>query len=956
THYPFRKIVSGLTEPLSDHLYLLDNTGLLRLLRLADHTPITQTQTDYNTLRLSINGAGELSFDPARRRLYIGGDPALALDADSLALVARLPISGSISPDPAAGRLFVTPPCSCRFKTCNTFLLDAETFTPTATLFSPQDPFTAPCPVATSLDAEHRLLYVHLYNGVPGSNSGNYFTVFDVTAAPEPIFTAWDISYGRPAFDVETGRAFFIRYRVSQGFLERFDLLPGRTLTRTLELAGGYGSLAFDPARRRLYAVDSLGNTLQVFDDDLALLSEIPLPAGYDLLTFDPVGGRLYLAGEGGKVLVVGVTGGQPELPPPPPPSQFASEVSLLVTAPGGDLFRVFGERLQRSTDGGQTWQAVGAGLPARSIFALAPSPDYRRDRTLFAAPAFYGSGGGLYRSTDGGDTWRPVTRGLTDLSVSQIIVSPTFARDRTLFAITSNHGLFRSTDGGDTWQSLAAAYAGNTGSVQVASLALSPTFADDHLLLLGYSTLYRSTDGGETWQNLGLPAEPIAFSPTYTRDHLLFAGGTWRSTDGGETWEPAAAGRIVGAAGLAQNLQFSPAFATDRTMYLLADIGLELPPLLQRSTDAGRTWQTLLGGLPDGFTLRTFALLPDGRLYLTGAEGKTVTRSPDALDWGTPPADLTALDLQALAIAPDGTLFVANSGAGVFRSTDGGRTWAETGFPARSESFDNALLSTGGDGTLFAAVGTALLRSDDGGASWTYLSGFPAGVEMTALAASPTFGEDGVVLVGSSYHAPRLYRSADRGETWEVVFDGTSVEDSTDLSLIAFSPRFAEDGTVYAWLQYGGLLRSTDGGRTWAVALSDADVHVYGQSLLVMPDGDVVMGALQKNVLRWREGESAWQNIGEGIPDYPTWGTALALAPDGSLLLGTDLGVYRTSDGGQTWVWSGAGLPPPPEGRNPPGVRALATAGGRVYATLTWGGVFVSEDGGQTWRSTLGE
>src|SRR3712207_6853127 len=58
-------------------------------------------------------------------------------------------------------------------------------------------------------------------------------------------------------------------------------------------------------------------------------------------------------------------------------------------------------------SDGGVTWEARNEGLADTTVFAVAPSPDYARDRTLYAATA-----SGLYRSRDGAASWQALDTG----------------------------------------------------------------------------------------------------------------------------------------------------------------------------------------------------------------------------------------------------------------------------------------------------------------------------------------------------------------------------------------------------------------------------------------------------------------------------------------------------------------------------------------------------------------
>jgi hypothetical protein len=82
------------------------------------------------------------------------------------------------------------------------------------------------------------------------------------------------------------------RYRLDRSFLHRFER-PDQShpFTQTLEVAGAEGPLIYDPTSDRLYVVND--SAFQVFDGDLALLSEISLPGQFIPLTLDPQA-RLY--------------------------------------------------------------------------------------------------------------------------------------------------------------------------------------------------------------------------------------------------------------------------------------------------------------------------------------------------------------------------------------------------------------------------------------------------------------------------------------------------------------------------------------------------------------------------------------------------------------------------------------------------------------------------------------
>jgi photosystem II stability/assembly factor-like uncharacterized protein len=316
---------------------------------------------------------------------------------------------------------------------------------------------------------------------------------------------------------------------------------------------------------------------------------------------------------------------------------------------------------------------------------------------------------------------------------------------------------------------------------------------------------------------------------------------------------------------------------------------------------------------------------------------------------------DITELEIQAMAVDQADAIYVANVTQGILKSTDLGQTWTLLDFPARASLSTNPQLVLASDGTLLAGMGAVVERSEDAGQSWQHLPGVPPAFTVVSLAASPVFSSDGIVLAGGDYASRQIVRSSDRGETWQVVMDAASVESAADVAAIAFSPRFEQDQTVIAWLQYGGLLISTDGGVNWGLAPGNLDEY-YAQSLVIGPDGkQIFVGALDGTLLVSDDLGQSWETLGSRIPDDRVWTKSLAFGDSGTMFVGTDVGVYRSTDAGrQVWNAANQGLPLDPSTGMPVPILNLAFSKDRLFAGLAQGGVYYSEDEGRSWVSTL--
>lgn len=277
-------------------------------------------------------------------------------------------------------------------------------------------------------------------------------------------------------------------------------------------------------------------------------------------------------------------------------------------------------------------------------------------------------------------------------------------------------------------------------------------------------------------------------------------------------------------------------------------------------------------------------------------------------------------------------------------------------------------------DHTLFAATKSGLFRSQDGGGTWTVALALPAGspdAGFTRVRLAPDYFADGTVFAvhyEPAGEAARLYRSTDRGATWQVIstFDAR-------VHALAVSPAYATDQTLFAVMGEGLVLhRSTNGGQTWQTfPFGPAGDYFNGFGLAVSPayaTDRTLFATGFGSVRRSTDAGETWVEQGTYGPTY-----AIALSPGFStdrtawttyrLIEGPGDGtpessVVRTQDAGATWAPSGVGLP----GYYEPFVRTLAVSpnfgvdqsaftalSGELLGTPDHS-LFGSYDGGASW------
>lgn len=236
--------------------------------------------------------------------------------------------------------------------------------------------------------------------------------------------------------------------------------------------------------------------------------------------------------------------------------------------------------------------------------------------------------------------------------------------------------------------------------------------------------------------------------------------------------------------------------------------------------------------------------------------------------------------------------------------------------------------------------------------------SGQFAGTSICTVGVSPGFARDRTIWAGSP--GAGLFASTDSGMTWRAL---PIPHPKVGTCGIAFSPDFSEDHLAIAVSDQAYVTR--DLGASWEPLGVPLAPSVIAFSPAFNTDGVALAVANEGPIYRTSDAGSSWTQVADWQKGLPAEGhfiaTSLVVRRDGSVLLGTGNGVYRSPDLGGTWSWANSGLPVVQQrdattGKSftrVPQVAGLTSGRVTIYAALrnaNDGALYRSTDGGASW------
>src|SRR5579883_386666 len=302
---------------------------------------------------------------------------------------------------------------------------------------------------------------------------------------------------------------------------------------------------------------------------------------------------------------------------------------------------------------------------------------------------------------------------------------------------------------------------------------------------------------------------------------------------------------------------------------------------------------------------------------------------------WRVAGRHLDGLHISSILLEPvQGGIFAGVHGEGLYFSGDGGQSW-EPRMNGLTVKHVFSLSTAQRDGSTVIYAGTEpahLFESMDYGQSWTELPNLRnvPDTERWTFPAPPHIGHTKCIVVDprdakvlyAGIEQGALLKSTDAGRTWRELAGFAKPEDTAykDVHRIVLRPANPDDIFMPSGI---GLYASHDAGETWE-RVTDRNSRIgYPDQFLISPLDDRVMfmAGSKQSPGRWRDTHHA------------------------------DSTVMRSTDGGRTWAQAGQGLPDSMRG-NIEAISLGSYPGGfTIFAATTAGDVFVSEDQAETWQ-----
>jgi photosystem II stability/assembly factor-like uncharacterized protein len=345
----------------------------------------------------------------------------------------------------------------------------------------------------------------------------------------------------------------------------------------------------------------------------------------------------------------------------------------------------------------------------------------------------------------------------------------------------------------------------------------------------------------GLEWRNIGpcnMGGRTDDFAVVESNPKIIYAGmasgGVWKTTNNGVTWEPMFDDQVTSTIGDVTVSPSNPDIVWAGTGEPNNRQSSSWGNGVYKSMDGGKTWKNM--GLQDTHHIGRIVIHP---------------RNPDVV-----------------YVAALGHLWGPNKERGLFKTSDGGKTWTNTKFIDENTGFVDVAIDLENPNTLYAAAYQRRRRG------WGFNGGGP----------------------GSG-----LYKTTDGGETWIQLTNGLPQGNTGRIGVDVFR---SNPNIVYALVEHrqGGVFRSEDKGLSWEKMSPVNPRPMYYSKIRIDPNNDQRIWVLGASMYVSEDGGKTFStNYVRGIhgDHHAMWINPL---DSNHVVLGSDGGIYFSYDRGKTW------------------------------------------------------
>lgn len=596
------------------------------------------------------------------------------------------------------------------------------------------------------------------------------------------------------------------------------------------------------------------------------------------------------------------------------------------------NIFRssMAGTGVYKSEDHGETWKSMGL-MDSHHIGRIVIHPN-DPDTVWVAAGGHEWTKNeerGVFKTSDGGKTWEKVLYINDQIGAVDLVIDP--SNPDVLYASMWNRirlkwsdpvpgpddGVFKSTDGGETWKKLENGLppVETTGRL---GLAISHSNPDVIYALLDNHELAREVKEGER-DNYGR-----------ARQSVIKGAEVYRSNDAGETWE-----KVSESDRLMQRLfsTYGWVFGQIRVDPNDEDVVYIMGVPLLKSVDGGKKFKSLgYRGLHADH--HAMWINPENSNHVVNGNDGGVNISYDG--------GATWKNLQNLPVVQFYNVEIDNAEPfNVYGSIqDNGSYMGPSTYRPGRNAYNDWKPIPGGEASIIAI--------DPNDQNTMYSEGFYGSIMRSTFNPRRTKGikpkaKEGDPPLRGQWLAPfilsphnsqvvyhgmnKLFRSMNRGDDWEEISPDLTYNNSEEQGNISYATISSVSespfkfGLLYVGTDDGKVQVTNNGGLDWHEIMdglpkkkwvSRIVASRYNESTVYLTQNGKRDNDFQVYVYKSEDYGKTWTDISEGIPGGPVNVIAEDPKYDDVLYVGTDLGVYVSTDDGESWNILGQDLPNP--------------------------------------------